>query len=191
MQPIRNLWRDRSGAFAPISALVLTVIIGFGALTIDMGYNYVMRNRLQVTADAAALAGASQLEFLPDQSTIVPEARNYADRNMSIAAYGEVLAAQDVVVGNWEPDTRTFTAGLDPLNAVMTTTRQQEASGNAVPAFLGGIAGFSSYDANASAIATWGIGDRKSTTSELQSLMRISYAVFCLKKKKQSTINRQ
>src|SRR3546814_6600296 len=33
--------------------------------------------------------------------------------------------------------------------------------------------------------------DRKSTTSELQSLMRISYAVFCLKKKThiQQTIN--
>src|SRR3546814_8047519 len=29
--------------------------------------------------------------------------------------------------------------------------------------------------------------DRKSTTSELQSLMRISYAVFCLKKKKKNT----
>src|SRR3546814_7318734 len=28
------------------------------------------------------------------------------------------------------------------------------------------------------------LGDRKSHTSELQSLMRISYAVFCLKKKK-------
>src|SRR3546814_5385729 len=27
------------------------------------------------------------------------------------------------------------------------------------------------------------LGDRKSTRSELQSLMRISYAVFCLKKK--------
>src|SRR3546814_2312849 len=36
-----------------------------------------------------------------------------------------------------------------------------------------------------------GIGDeadRKSTTSELQSLMRISYAVFCLKKKNKSTV---
>src|SRR3546814_6576286 len=34
-------------------------------------------------------------------------------------------------------------------------------------------------------------GDRKSTRSELQSLMRISYAVFCLKKKKkQKTIER-
>src|SRR3546814_4421099 len=31
-------------------------------------------------------------------------------------------------------------------------------------------------------------GDRKSTTSELQSLMRISYAVFCLKKKKKKVI---
>src|SRR3546814_10198688 len=29
-------------------------------------------------------------------------------------------------------------------------------------------------------------GDRKSTRSELQSLMRTSYAVFCLKKKKHS-----
>src|SRR3546814_4366231 len=29
--------------------------------------------------------------------------------------------------------------------------------------------------------------DRKSTRSELQSLMRISYAVFCLKKKKQQS----
>src|SRR3546814_5548964 len=29
----------------------------------------------------------------------------------------------------------------------------------------------------------WHTGDRKSTRLELQSLMRISYAVFCLKKK--------
>src|SRR3546814_7357871 len=29
--------------------------------------------------------------------------------------------------------------------------------------------------------------DRKSTRSELQSLMRITYAVFCLKKKKNNT----
>src|SRR3546814_2585777 len=32
--------------------------------------------------------------------------------------------------------------------------------------------------------------DRKSNTSELQSLMRISYAVFCLKKKKQHSKNK-
>src|SRR3546814_11327296 len=35
------------------------------------------------------------------------------------------------------------------------------------------------------AVGDLAVGDRKSTTSELQSLMRVSYAVFCLKKKKQ------
>ncbi|MPZ11507.1 MAG: hypothetical protein GEU89_15065 [Kiloniellaceae bacterium] len=159
MQKLRAFWGDRRGVFAPVTALVLTVIIGFGALAIDMGYAYYMRNKLQVTADASSLAGASQLELLPDESTIVPEALIYANNNMAFTDYGNVLVAADVVVGNWDPDTRTFTAGLDPLNAVTTTTRQQESAGNAVPAFLGGIAGFSSYDANASAIATYGQGD--------------------------------
>src|SRR3546814_1817574 len=38
--------------------------------------------------------------------------------------------------------------------------------------------------------ATAGDGDRSEEhTSELQSLMRISYAVFCLKKKRKRTIN--
>src|SRR3546814_3175313 len=40
-------------------------------------------------------------------------------------------------------------------------------------------------------LASWGrrwtIGRSEEHTSELQSLMRISYAVFCLKKKKQNT----
>src|SRR3546814_2037624 len=36
-----------------------------------------------------------------------------------------------------------------------------------------------------------GIGRSEEHTSELQSLMRISYAVFCLKKKKQNKIAKQ
>src|SRR3546814_4726479 len=35
----------------------------------------------------------------------------------------------------------------------------------------------------------WGVWRSEEHTSELQSLMRISYAVFCLKKKKQIRIN--
>jgi len=154
-----QLWQDRRGAFAPVTALCLTALISFAALAVDMGFNYYTRNKLQVTADASALAGASQLEFLPDQAPMVAAAVDYADKNMDFAEYGSVLVAGDVVAGNWDPDTRTFTAALEPMNAVMTTTRQEDASGNAVPAFLGGIAGFSSYDVSASAIATYGQGD--------------------------------
>jgi len=159
MRQFRDLWHDRRGAFAPMAAIVMTAMLGFGALAIDMGFNYYTRNKLQVTADASALAGASQIEFLPDETPMVAEALDYADKNMAFADYGNVLVAPDVVAGNWDPDTRTFTPALEPMNAVMTTTRQQEASGNAVPAFLGGIAGFSSYDIQASAIATWGVGE--------------------------------
>src|SRR3546814_2411294 len=43
--------------------------------------------------------------------------------------------------------------------------------------------------ATSSRIARWPDDRSEEHTSELQSLMRISYAVFCLKKKKQHTYN--
>src|SRR3546814_3875387 len=43
----------------------------------------------------------------------------------------------------------------------------------------------------ASVIGTCCHRDRKEHTSELQSLMRISYAVFCLKKKKIKPLNKR
>src|SRR3546814_4208056 len=42
-----------------------------------------------------------------------------------------------------------------------------------------------------SAIAAYGAFRSEEHTSELQSLMRISYAVFCLKKKKKNTLTNQ
>lgn len=149
------LWWDDRGSFAPIAAIVMAVLLGFGALTIDMGFGYFSRNKLQMTADATALAAVSQL---PDQVAMVVEALDYAEKNMPAAEFGTVLANGDVVAGNWDPDTRTFTPALDPINAVMTTTRQDSVAGNAAPAFLGGIAGLSQYDIVTSSIATQGIG---------------------------------
>jgi len=163
-----RLWQDRRGAFAPMAALVMTFVLGFGALAIDMGFNYYTRNKLQVTADASALAGAQELDVLiedDDPTPMVTEAIAYAEKNMPAADYdgNAVLVPADVIAGNWDPATRTFTPEpLAPpleLNAVMATTRRQEASANAVPAFLGGIAGFSSYDISASAVATYGVGE--------------------------------
>ena len=150
-----ELWRDPSGAFAPIAALVIIVILGFGALAVDMGHAYVERNRLQSTSDAAALAGALQL---PDQAAMVAQAQDIATKNMPASDYGTVLANADIEAGNWDPATRTFTAGLAPINAVRTTARRQAAGGNPAPAFLGGIFGYSDYDVTAASIATQGIG---------------------------------
>lgn len=151
-----RLWRDRSGAFAPISALLLIVILGFGALAVDMGYAYIERSQLQATADATALTGALQL---PDQTEMVNQALVIAEANMAATKYGTVLANADIQAGNWDPATRTFVAGLAPINAVQTTTRRQVASGNPAPSFLGGIFGISNYDVAAASIATQGVGE--------------------------------
>src|SRR3546814_12213514 len=88
---------DRRGAFAPIAAIVMTVLLGFGALTVDMGFNYYTRNKLQVTADASALAGAQELDVLiedDDPTPMVTEAVAYAGKNMPAADY----AGNDVLV---------------------------------------------------------------------------------------------
>src|SRR3546814_5318981 len=52
-------------------------------------------------------------------------------------------------------------------------------------------AGLEGYSAADRAIAAYILGRSEEHTSELQSLMRISYAVFCLKKKTKTTNNKK
>ncbi len=52
---------SQSGASAVIVAVMLTTLIGFMALVVDLGYIYSERNRLQNAVDAGALAGARAL----------------------------------------------------------------------------------------------------------------------------------
>ena len=49
----------RRGAAAVAVVVSLVVLLGFAALSIDLGHLYLTRAELQRTADAAALAGAT------------------------------------------------------------------------------------------------------------------------------------
>ena len=49
--------KDQSGISVILVAMLLTVLVGFVAFAIDIGYNYVARNQVQNAADAGALAG--------------------------------------------------------------------------------------------------------------------------------------
>ncbi len=162
----KGLLRDRRGAVAALMALMLVMLLGMGALTIDMGFLWVLKNRLQATADAAALAGASQLPneavvtAVPSceagvdaPSTVQAAALDYACKNMPSAAHGMVLVADDVVLGNWDVDTRTFTAAGAPINALQVTTRRSTANGNEVPLFFAGVLGINGADVVAEATA--------------------------------------
>src|SRR3546814_9640030 len=68
----------------------------------------------------------------------------------------------------WHPSSRIFAPTLCAISAARRTSRTEP----------------STFDTCASATI---LCRSEEHTSELQSLMRISYAVFCLKKKKQTT----
>jgi Flp pilus assembly protein TadG len=62
---LRSLVRDTKGAIAIYMALITPVLIGIGALTLDLGRLITLNTELQSAADAAALAGARELSRFP------------------------------------------------------------------------------------------------------------------------------
>ena len=91
--------QDQRGAVLLIFALVLFMLAGFGALALDTAYLYARQNKLQTTADAGALAAASQL---PDVAETTAVAFEFVAKSMPVASYGDVLVNADVVVGTWD-----------------------------------------------------------------------------------------
>jgi len=55
---ISSKLRDQQGVTVILVAVLLSVLLGFTALAIDLSHLYVVRNELQNSADAGALAGA-------------------------------------------------------------------------------------------------------------------------------------
>ncbi len=150
---LKKVLRDERGAVLIWAAGSLLMFFAFAAIAIDMGFLYVMRGQLQATADAAALAGVSQL---PDEIGAVSEGVAYSEKNMPPAVHGTVLPAADVEIGKWEPGTRTFTLAGIPSNAVKVTTRRAEINGNPAPVFFAGLWGLQTSDVVAAAIAVMG-----------------------------------
>jgi len=143
----RTFPRRRSGAplFAP---LAIGAMIGLVALAIDEAQLYTIRNRLQETADAAALAAANRL---PDQVAAAAAATDHARKNLSFVADGITLA--EVEFGVWDRATRTFTPGGGPINAVLTTVRGTRGNGNSAEAFFATIVGVNELEMTARAVA--------------------------------------
>jgi len=153
--------RDQQGSVLTLLAAGMVMVVGFTAFAVDAGYLYALRSKLQATADAAALAGAKQL---PDPAALAPAADTipaavtiaaiyYAGKNMPAADHGTVLTNADVVIGNWQAGTRTFTPAGDPLNAVRVVTQRSDDNGNPVGLFFGRALGIVNVNVSTMAIA--------------------------------------
>ncbi len=143
--------RDQGGSAITMFAVFLMAGVGFAAVAIDGGYLYSLKSKLQTTADAAVLVAVSEL---PDTDTARAAAIVMAGKNMPTGEHGAVLADADVVTGNWDSGTRTFTPAGDPINAVRVVTRRSQANGNAAGLFFASVLGFNQVDVETTAIAS-------------------------------------
>ena len=166
----------RRGAAAVFAMVMMVVLIGFAALTIDVGVMYNTRADLQNAADAAALAGAAayaspamvQVRLGHDAGTNIQyvlakaerQARQTARENGSFAGGKIILEPEDVGTG-WI-DVTSATSPLDPnplpadYNAVQVIARRSKESPNGpVRFFFATIFGKHTTSVSASAVAVY------------------------------------
>ncbi len=89
---INKLHRQQKGAYLVLMAALLVLLIGVGALAIDMGRLYVMRSEMQNAADAAALAAAMELDKAPNaRARAENAARNLLQHDSKFADVANLL----------------------------------------------------------------------------------------------------
>ena len=157
-----------SGAIAVLTAIVATVLFGFGALVIDVGMLYAERRELQNGADAAALAvaqrcGSDGCEGISG-AAITSNAQRYADGAALDGAENLALCSDLAQLSPCSPALPDLPEGTE--GHVRALTRTGDVTGTAmVPAVLGRVID-SDYDGqtvSAAAVAAWGVPARMRT----------------------------
>jgi len=173
MKKFRDCWKNKKGITLVWGAFFLILCLMFLGLAADIAYMYVVKNQLQVAADAAALAGVASIFDTNDLSqTVGPsgtsadsartKAIEFAGKNTAAGQSVEVLTDNsnvlsdnnDITVGYWNGT--TYSRNSTPVNAI--EVRPQRAGGltgnrGPVSLFIGKVFGWNIMNARASAIA--------------------------------------
>jgi Flp pilus assembly protein TadG len=172
---LETAFRGRRGAAAMVFALLLPVLVGFIALSVDTSIIAAARSQLSTAADAAALAGAQQLanEYrvrgVTDMSSQITTANDsaiaFAAKNkvfnqpVSLVAGTIWTNSGDIQVGYLDPNnphsSLVTTPALAPtFNSVQVTARRDTSRGGQIPTFFSSLMGFRGGSLNVPSTAT-------------------------------------
>ncbi len=149
----------RRSAVIVWTAITAVVMLAFATLAIDIGYTYHVKAQLQRTADAAAMAAASQVADCTenDFESVLNLAAIYASMNKVATGISPQLSEADIVLGKAIPDGNgryIFHPDEEPHDAVKVTVRLTTDSPNGpLPLFFGGAFGKPTTELSASAVA--------------------------------------
>ncbi|MBK7756441.1 MAG: pilus assembly protein [Deltaproteobacteria bacterium] len=139
-----SLARRREGSYAVIFAITLVVLLGFAAITIDVGYQRVVRNQLENITDASAHAGAHSLDGTNVGATaartaaqLVASENHVADGVVTLDLNTGNAVNGDIVLGTWDFDAGEFVASADVsvVNTVQVRSNLELSTFFAQPAF--------------------------------------------------------
>lgn len=141
-----------------LAALLMVVLVGFLAFSVDYGYLLKIRTDLQRSADASALAAVQDLIRLPDGTQDLNKAREtvlaYARDNLADSSFQ--VAPEDIQIGRYDP--QTIYSSLTLLNTgtfdtVRVTLRRDGVTNPNVPLFFARLLGTQSAKVTAKATA--------------------------------------
>ena len=145
--------RRQKGAVAIVFGLTAAVLLTMGGLVLDLGHLYVAKAELQNAADAAALAGAKELnETTAGINLAVSQAQAIALKNKYDFATNLVLLSSDIEFGP-SPDGPWSTVAAAQLAPAGKTFAKVDTGAKTLPTYLMGIAGVYSVNTLGFAIA--------------------------------------
>jgi Putative Tad-like Flp pilus-assembly len=142
--------RDRRGNYSALMFTLLEIVVGFGALSVDVSLITMSELQAQATADAAA--HAALVAFHQDLNE--SDAQAAADYIVQVNSVGMGQADLDgpVEIGQWDYLTNSFQAGLVNGQANAARARVSRKGDNAVDLLLAPILGVQDADVDAEAV---------------------------------------
>src|SRR5262245_5214929 len=123
-QSLKSLWNDTSGIILPYVTMMLVVIVGLSVLALDGARVMSLQTQLQNGADALALAGAAELDRLPDAET---RARTAIERLLTNSTLFGSAASRTIKVSNIQFYRRLPASDASPMSAGTRATSSRDA----------------------------------------------------------------
>lgn len=176
---------------APMVAVCLTMLIGFAAAAVDVGYVMMTKNELQNIADATALSGArwlghnyqemssaEQQAYVCDPGPIIAGVQEVALNSYAGGLGGITINTGDVTIGTWNSNgTPPLTQTMNQPDAVSVTVRRDDAANGPISSIFARILGLETFELSADATAAL-TGQGESKPGELELPVGISAYFF-------------
>lgn len=148
---LRRFRQDRRGATAAVVALSMVAIIGFSGLAIDVGHAYYIQRELQAASDAAALAGAQDINCCtnaPDTAITTATSYSAASGGKNSIPGATVTMVSGYPVEKCLTSINVSCTGPDSANAIQVS---EQAS---VPTWFAQVVGMQSLTVSATSTAS-------------------------------------